>query len=39
MMNSHQESLCEVAGKLVAILIIKVEPEDFDFEGNHHDYL
>ena len=38
MMNLHLEGLIiTTGGKLVAILIIEVEPEDFDFNGNHHD--
>ena len=38
MMNSWREGLITmVVGKPVAIQIVEVEPEDFDFEGNHHD--
>ena len=37
MMNLCQESLHGVAGEQVAILIIEVEPEEFDFDGNLHD--
>ena len=36
-MNSCWESLHNVIGELVTISIVEVEPEDFDFEGNHHD--
>ena len=36
-MNLCQESLHAMGGKLVATLIIRVEPEDFDFDSNLHD--
>ena len=35
LMNLHQERLLALmGGTLEAILIVEVEPEDFDFEGN-----
>ena len=37
LMNSRWEQLLTImGGVLAAILIMEVEPEDFDFEGNLH---
>ena len=37
LMNSRREQLLALmGGALEAILIVEVEPEDFDFEGNLH---